>query len=129
MGAKTPNQVATAARPAVFLSYASQDADINLDDDGDYFTWTADEARAVLSPDEFQAIALHYDIGEHGEMHHNPARNVLWVSMSPDEVADSMGRDVTDVMELLAIARAKLTAARLQRPTPYIDKTILSEFQ
>ena len=26
--------------------YASQDADINLDDDGDYFTWTLDEARA-----------------------------------------------------------------------------------
>ena len=44
--------------------YASQDADINLDDDGDYFTWTVDEAKAVLSPDEFQAIALHYDIGE-----------------------------------------------------------------
>src|SRR4029077_10538835 len=29
--------------------YASQDADISMDDDGDYFTWTADEARAVLS--------------------------------------------------------------------------------
>ena len=23
--------------------YASQDADIDLDDDGDYFTWTLDE--------------------------------------------------------------------------------------
>ena len=32
--------------------YASQDADINLDDDGDYFTWTLDEARAVLDADE-----------------------------------------------------------------------------
>ena len=30
--------------------YASQDADINLDDDGDYFTWTLDEAKAVLPP-------------------------------------------------------------------------------
>src|ERR1039457_818320 len=28
--------------------YASQDADINLDDDGDYFTWTVEEAKAVL---------------------------------------------------------------------------------
>ena len=27
--------------------YASQDADIDLDDDGDYFTWTLDEASAV----------------------------------------------------------------------------------
>ena len=32
--------------------YASQDADINMDDDGDYFTWTLDEARAVLTEDE-----------------------------------------------------------------------------
>jgi uncharacterized protein YyaL (SSP411 family) len=108
--------------------YASQDADINLDDDGDYFTWTADEARAVLSPEEFQAIALHYDIGEQGEMHHNPAKNVLWVSMLADEIAGKMGRDITDVMDLLAIARAKLTAARLERPTPYIDKTIYTNW-
>ncbi len=28
--------------------YASQDADINMDDDGDYFTWTLDEARASV---------------------------------------------------------------------------------
>ena len=32
--------------------YASQDADINMDDDGDYFTWMLDEARAVLSDEE-----------------------------------------------------------------------------
>src|SRR5450759_4545496 len=74
--------------------YASQDADINLDDDGDYFTWTLDEARAALSPDEFQAIALHYDIAEVGEMHHNPAKNVLWVSKLADEVSSRMGRDI-----------------------------------
>ncbi len=30
--------------------YASQDADYSLDDDGDYFTWTLEEMRAVLTP-------------------------------------------------------------------------------
>ena len=108
--------------------YGSQDADINLDDDGDYFTWTVDEAKAVLSPDEFQAIALHYDIGEKGEMHHNSAKNVLWIAMPPDEVAGKMGRDISDVLDLLTLARAKLTAARLRRPTPYIDKTIYTNW-
>ncbi len=29
--------------------YASQDADFSLDDDGDYFTWTRDEAAEVLT--------------------------------------------------------------------------------
>ena len=108
--------------------YASQDADINLDDDGDYFTWTVDEAKSVLSPDEFQAIALHYDIAEVGEMHHNPVKNVLWVSKLADEVSSRMGRDITDVLEFLAIARAKLSAARAQRPTPFIDKTIYTNW-
>ena len=28
---------------------ASQDADVGLEDDGDYFTWTRDEASAVLN--------------------------------------------------------------------------------
>jgi uncharacterized protein YyaL (SSP411 family) len=108
--------------------YASQDADINLDDDGDYFTWTADEARAVLTPDEFQAAALHFGINEVGQMHHNPAKNVLQVSMLSDEIAAKMGRDITDVLDLLAIARAKLNAARLLRPVPYIDKTIYTNW-
>ena len=44
--------------------YASQDADISMDDDGDYFTWTLDEARAVLTEEEAQVAALHYDINE-----------------------------------------------------------------
>ena len=75
-----------------------------------------------------EAIALHYDIAEVGEMQHNPAKNVLWVAMLPDEVSTRMGRDITDVLELLAIARAKLNAARLQRPTPFIDKTIYTNW-
>ena len=33
--------------------YASQDADINLDDDGDYFTWTLAEARMALLAAKF----------------------------------------------------------------------------
>ncbi len=42
--------------------YASQDADINLDDDGDYFTWTVDEAKAVLTEDEYRGrlVALRH---------------------------------------------------------------------
>src|SRR5271169_2298268 len=104
--------------------YASQDADINLDDDGDYFTWTIDEAKAVLEDDEFQAAALHYDIKEVGEMQHDPAKNVLWVRALPEEIAARMGIDVSKVLDLLASAKTRLYAARLKRPTPFVDKTV-----
>jgi uncharacterized protein len=104
--------------------YASQDADINLDDDGDYFTWTAEEAKAALSEDEFQAASLHYDINDVGEMQHDPTKNVLWVSELPEEIASRMGIDVSKVLDLLASAKTKLYAKRLERPTPFVDKTL-----
>src|SRR5579862_2567757 len=104
--------------------YASQDADINMDDDGDYFTWTLDETRAVLSEEEAQAASLYYDINEIGEMHHNPAKNVLYVRASPDEIARRLNLAPERVRELLAAAKKKMYAARLQRPTPYVDKTV-----
>ncbi len=104
--------------------YASQDADINLDDDGDYFTWTVEEAKTVLNDEEFQAAALHFDIEAAGEMHHNPAKNVLWLSALPEQVASHMGIDVATALDLLVSAKTKLYAARLQRPTPFVDRTV-----
>src|SRR5260370_5878491 len=104
--------------------YASQDADISMDDDGDYFTWTLDEARAVLNEEEAQVAALHYDINEIGEMHHNPAKNVLYVRALVEEIARRMSISAERVRGLLDSAKKKMYAARLDRPTPYIDKTV-----
>ena len=104
--------------------YASQDADISLDDDGDYFTWTRDEAAAVLTPEELAVAELYYDIGELGDMHHNPKKNVLHRNFSVEEVAQRAKRDKSDVERDLAAAKEKLYAARLERPTPFIDKTV-----
>ena len=104
--------------------YGSQDADVNLDDDGDYFTWTVAEAAACLSEDEFKVAALHYDIAEVGEMHHNHAKNVLWVRAGMDEIADRLGEKPDEIKALLRSAKQKMHAARLKRPTPYIDKTV-----
>jgi uncharacterized protein len=104
--------------------YASQDADINMDDDGDYFTWTLEEARKVLNAEEAEVAALRYDIHEIGEMHHNPAKNVLFVRASADEIARRMNIPLERVQSLLDSAMKKMYAARLQRPTPYVDKTV-----
>jgi uncharacterized protein YyaL (SSP411 family) len=104
--------------------YASQDADISMDDDGDYFTWTPDEARAVLTEEEAQVASLYYDINEVGEMHHNPAKNVLYVRAPIEEIARRMSLGAERVRGLLDSAKKKMYAARLQRPTPYVDKTV-----
>ncbi|HTA59036.1 MAG TPA: thioredoxin domain-containing protein [Candidatus Baltobacteraceae bacterium] len=104
--------------------YASQDADVSLDDDGDYFTWTLAELRAALSPDEARVMELYYDVEAHGEMHHNPEKNVLWIASRPTEIAKSLGLEESAVRLTIANAKRKLLAARLPRPTPFIDNTM-----
>src|ERR1019366_1618712 len=104
--------------------YASQDADFSLDDDGDYFTWTWDEAAEVLTPEELAIATGYYDIGEIGDMQHNVAKNVLHVKRGLDAVARKAGVEVEAARALLGSAKRKMYAARLARPTPYVDKTI-----
>jgi hypothetical protein len=103
--------------------YASQDADISLDDDGDYFTWTAAEAAAVLDPAELVFAADYWDIGELGDMHHNPAKNVLHIKQTLEEKA-MQGCDLEALRALRDSARQKLLTARAARPTPFIDRTL-----
>ena len=91
--------------------YASQDADVGLDDDGDYFTWTLDEAKAVLDAEELAFAARYWHIGELGDMHHNPAKNVLRVETTLAEMA-AQGGDPVHLRALRDRARKKLLAAR-----------------
>jgi len=108
--------------------YASQDADINLDDDGDYFTWTLDELNAALDGPEGRVAALYYQVDPQGEMHHNPAKNVLFIDQPLHAIAARMELDETKVAELLSSARRKMADARARRTTPFIDKSIYSSW-
>jgi uncharacterized protein YyaL (SSP411 family) len=95
--------------------YASQDADVSLEDDGDYFTWTREEAAAVLSAEEFAAVERYYDLRVVGDMHHHPQKNVLHRTGST-LMAEEDG--------VLAGAKRKMYGARLLRKTPFVDKTV-----
>jgi uncharacterized protein len=104
--------------------YASQDADYSLEDDGDFFTWTLDEVRAALTPEESRVIELYYDVEPHGEMHHNPAKNVLWIAHGFVEIGKILSRDPGDIVTIKLTAEAKMKEARLKRSIPFIDKTM-----
>ena len=108
--------------------YASQDADVGLDDDGDYFTWTEEEARAVLDDAEFEFAADYWDIGALGDMHHNPAKNVLHVNVTLEERAAKGGPSLEELRALHDRTRQKLLAARGERPTPFIDRTLYTSW-
>jgi uncharacterized protein len=108
--------------------YASQDADLSLDDDGDYFTWMREEAAAVLTAGEMAVAESYFDLGELGDMHHNPAKNVLHRKFTLEEIVKRVGREAGEVEALVESAKKKLLEARLKRPTPYIDRTIYTSW-
>jgi hypothetical protein len=107
---------------------ASQDADISLDDDGDYFTWTVEEAEAVLPEGERGAARLRWGIDPQGEMHHDLRRNVLHVARTTSQVAAEMGVGEADVAALLALAAAKMRAARKGRTAPFVDRAVYTNW-
>ena len=92
----------------------SQDADLTFGDDGDYWTWTLEEAEAELTAREGAVVSRVLDIQEAGEMHHNPKKNVLWWKQDP--AGD-------DEWSVLRGALRKLKAARDRRPAPFVDRT------
>jgi len=103
---------------------ASQDADVGLDDDGDYFTWTVDEARGALTAEEWEAARRRWDIEETGEMTHDSSRNVLWVARSIAAIAQELQVTALQVEDLLRGAKRKLKAARARRPAPGVDRAV-----
>jgi uncharacterized protein YyaL (SSP411 family) len=92
----------------------SQDADLTFGDDGDYWTWTVDEAKGALTAREFAVASAVFDIQEAGEMHHNPKKNVLWWKQDPAS---------DDEWPVLHTAIKKLKAARDRRKAPFVDRT------
>jgi hypothetical protein len=108
--------------------YASQDADYSLEDDGDYFTWTLEETEAVLDALEARVAALYYHIEPQGEMHHNPAKNVLFIDQPFEAIAARVGLSPEEIGQVLARVKAKLREARAKRSTPFVDKTIYASW-
>lgn len=103
---------------------ASQDADVGLEDDGDYFTWTPEEARSALDKEEWDLAHRRWDIYPDGEMHHNPQKNVLWVARSVEALAEELKAEGSRVRDLMESARAKLKTARDTRKTPFVDRSV-----
>ena len=103
---------------------ASQDADVGLDDDGDYFTWTRDEAAAALSAGGARGrrgVLRHRhrgrDASQPGE-ERAVRRRPRWRS-SPA----AWPQPPDDIRATLERATAKLLAARSARPAPFVDRT------
>ncbi len=107
--------------------YAHQDADVSLEDDGSYFTWSLAEIEAILTPEELDIITLYYGLSEEpGEIREALDRNVLSVESSVKTIADRLNKNVAFVQQLILSADDKMRTARQTRTAPFIDKTLFA---
>ena len=106
--------------------YASQDADTQKHDDGDYYTWTRREVSGLLSPEETAAVLPHFDVEAQGEMPHDPSRNVLFVAKEPEVLARELELRPSEVSRRIESAKHKLLEARKKRRTPFVDRSLYS---
>ncbi len=110
--------------------YASQDADLSLDDDGTYYTWTLAEIQELLTPEEVRVVAAHFGVVAAPQRHvpSTPDRNVLYLGRSVKEIARVFDLPAERVRRLLASGKAKLRAARLRQKAPLVDKNKFTDW-
>ncbi|MCX7176683.1 MAG: thioredoxin domain-containing protein [Proteobacteria bacterium] len=95
--------------------YSSLDAD-SEGEEGKFYVWTREEVHAVLSPQEYSAVAHHW--GLDGAPNFEGTHWHLRIAASTTE----------EQLPLLESARAKLFAAREQRIRPGRDEKILTSW-
>jgi uncharacterized protein YyaL (SSP411 family) len=110
--------------------YASQDADVGPHDDGDFWTWTNKELEEALGKGSelYRILADYYDVKPHGEMRHNAAKNVLWVALTPEELAKRYKKGEKEIEGIVEGGRKRLLAAREIRDAPFVDRTVYTSW-
>ncbi|MFC1564129.1 thioredoxin domain-containing protein [candidate division KSB1 bacterium] len=109
--------------------FAHQDADITLEDDGDYFTWRKDELESALSGDEKELFFRYYGISETPrDLHGTTDRNVLYTAGKPENAAEEFNISPEDADRLIGSALKKLLNVRYSRKAPFIDRTIYASY-
>ena len=104
--------------------YATQDAD-SEGEEGRFFLWTRDEIFKLLAADEAELFCAHFGVTVDGNFE---GRNILHIARPLEEVAREFDMSLEEAQQVIAKARARLFAAREQRPKPARDEKILTSW-
>jgi uncharacterized protein YyaL (SSP411 family) len=78
----------------------------------------------VLTTEEFEVAERYFHLRAVGDMHHNPAKNVLRVASGSSVIPPMNDGTVHGWGTRVEAVKEKMYAARLLRKTPYVDKTV-----
>jgi len=101
--------------------FSAQDAD-SEGGEGAYYVWTPEEIEAVLGPDEARLVCRFFGVTSRGNFE---GKSILHIPEDPATVAAEFGLSLDELHERIRAARAKLYAARSQRPAPARDEKVI----
>jgi len=100
------------------LFYSALDAD-SEHEEGRFYVWTPDQARARLSADEYAVAAPHWGLDQAANFERRHWH--LAVAKPLSAVAEQLGISLAEAERRLDDARARLFEARAGRPRPGLD--------
>jgi uncharacterized protein YyaL (SSP411 family) len=94
--------------------------------EGAYYTWTKDELRELLPPEDHALLASVYGFG--GDPNFEGDRYVLHLPRRLDEAARDLGLTGEELARRLERERQALLRARDRRPRPLVDDKVLTDW-
>ncbi|MBY0449211.1 MAG: thioredoxin domain-containing protein [Cyanobacteria bacterium] len=113
--------------------FASQDADIDLEDDGDHFTWTLSEIKQLESDNVLPAelarwTVLYFGLHDAGDMHERLGRCVLKQAKTLTQMAEHFCVSQEEAEKKIDTITQILLSARKKRPIPFIDSSLYTHW-
>ncbi len=112
--------------PKTHAFYSHQDADSFKGDDGSYYTWTVDEVKRALRPDDARVAILFYGMAD-APARAPDGRIVLRRAMSPEQAAAKLKIPVKEARRAIASASEAMLAVRSRRKAPQVDRAVMTD--
>jgi len=104
--------------------YSTQDAD-SEGEEGKFFTWTSEEIKAALLPDDAALFMQYYDVTAQGNFE---SKNILHIEQDAEIVAAQNEVSLETLQDSLKRSREMLFKIREQRVKPGRDEKILTSW-
>ncbi len=112
--------------PKTHAFYSHQDADSFKGDDGSYYTWTVEEVKRAIRPDDARVAILFYGM-EDAPARAPDGRIVLRRAMSPEQAAAKLKIPVKEARRAIASASEAMLAVRSRRKAPQVDRAVMTD--
>jgi uncharacterized protein YyaL (SSP411 family) len=112
--------------------YSAEDAD-SEGQEGQFYLWSLDEIKQVLSPGELELCIKTFNVAENGNFRQEAAAennrsNILHMRHSIEEIAGTLGVSVPELRQQINSITDKLLAYRNHRVHPFKDDKILTDW-